>query len=81
MPWLCWELLFLMLCMLCMDKGSSLNLDLMIFSSYVAIMIMLMTIYVYMYVCMSLFDRVVRYHDCFVLTFICMYVCHFLTGH
>jgi len=44
-PWLCWERL------LCMDKGSSLNLDLMVSSNYVLIMIMLMSIYVYMYAC------------------------------
>jgi len=50
-PWLCWELLFSMLCMLCMDKGSSLNLDLMLSSNYVVIMIILMSIYAYMYVC------------------------------
>ena len=30
----------------CMDKGSSLNLDLMISGNYVMIMIMLMTLYV-----------------------------------
>jgi hypothetical protein len=54
MPWLCWELLFSMLCMLCMNKGSSLNLDLMISGNYVMIMIMLMLyIYICMYVCMS----------------------------
>jgi len=37
MPWLCWELL---LSMLCMNKGSSLKLDLMNASNYVVIMIM-----------------------------------------
>ena len=60
MPWLSWELLFLMFCM---DKGSSLNLDLMIYGSYVVIMIMFMYIHVYMYVCMSLFDWVFMDHD------------------
>jgi len=50
MPCLCWEFLFSMLCMLCMDKGSFLNLDLMISSNCVVIMIMLMPINVYMYV-------------------------------
>jgi len=33
-----------------MDKGISLNLDLMVSGNYVVIMIMLMFIYVYMYV-------------------------------
>lgn len=57
MPWLCWERLFPMLCMLCMNKGSSLNLDLMLLGNYFMIMILLMFKYVYMYVCMSLSDR------------------------
>jgi len=48
MPWICWEHLFLMLCMLFTHKGSSLNLDLMISSNYFLIMIMPMSIYVYM---------------------------------
>ena len=61
-----------MLCMLCMNKGSSLNLDLMLSSNYFMIMIMLMFIYVYMYVCMSFSDRVVRDHDYFMLTIIYM---------
>ena len=43
-------MLLLMLCMLCMDKGISLNLDLMIFGNCIVIMIMLMSIY--MYICM-----------------------------
>ena len=51
-----------MLYMMCTDKGSSLNLDLMISGNYVVIMIMLMSIYVYMYVCMSFSDRDVRDH-------------------
>ena len=54
MPWLCWEQLF---SMLCMNKGSSLNLDLMLSGNYVMTLIMLMFIYVYMYVCVSLSDR------------------------
>jgi len=41
MPWLCCELLFSMLCMLFIDKGSSLNLDLMSISNCALIMIML----------------------------------------
>ena len=60
--------------MLCMDKGCSLNLDLMISGNYVVIMIMLISLYVYMYVCMSLSDRVIRDHNCFMLMFIYMYV-------
>ena len=43
--------------MLSMNKGNSLNLDLMVSGNYVMIMIMLMFIYVYMYVCMSLSDK------------------------
>ena len=50
MPWLCWELLFSKLCMFCMNKGSSLNLDLMLSGNYDVIMIMLM-FYVYICVC------------------------------
>ena len=46
-----------------MDKGSPLNLDLMILGNYVVIMIMLMTMYVQMYVCMSFSGRVVNDHD------------------
>ena len=65
MPWLCWELFFSMLCMLSIDKGSSLNLDLMISSNYVVIMIMMMSIYVYMYVRTLLPERVIKDHDCF----------------
>lgn len=74
MPWLCWELLFSMLCMHCMNKGSSLNLDLMISSNYIVIMITLMSICVYqcMYV-MS--NKVIMDHDYFMLMFYaCMYI-------
>ena len=60
MAWLCWELLFSMLCMLCTDKGSSLDLNLVISSNYLIITIMLMSIYAYMYVFMSFSDRVIR---------------------
>jgi len=56
MPWLCWELLFSMLPMCFMNKGISLNLDLMLSGNYVMIMIMLMFIYVYMNVYMELPD-------------------------
>ena len=52
MPWLCWELLFSMLCVSCIGKGSSHDLDVIISGNYVLIMIMLTFIYVYMYVCM-----------------------------
>lgn len=55
MPWLCLELLFSILCMCCMDKGSSLNLDLMISGNYIMIIIMLMSIYEYMCVYMLCF--------------------------
>ena len=76
MPWLCWEMLFLMLHMCCTHKGRSLNLDLMISSKYVVIMIMLMSICVCMYVCMYVMsDRVIMDHDNFMLMFICPYVC------
>lgn len=51
MPLLCWEIFFSMLHMHCTNKGISLNLDLMIFGNYVAIMIVSMYIYIYMYVC------------------------------
>ena len=57
MPWIFSELLFSMLHMCFMNKGISLNLDLMLFGNYFVIMIMLKFIYVYMYVCMSLSDR------------------------
>jgi len=60
MPWLCWGLLLSMLCMSCIDKRNSLNLDLMISRNYVAIMIMLMPPYVYMYACISLVEMVIR---------------------
>ena len=36
---------------------------------------MLMSIYVYMYVFMPLSDKVVRDHDCFMITIIYMQVC------
>jgi len=49
-PWLCWELLFSMLCMLFMHKGRYFNLDLMIFGDCVVTMITLMFLYVCMYV-------------------------------
>lgn len=75
MPWLFWAMLFTMLCI---DKGSFLNLDLMIYGNYVVIMIMLMPIYVYMYICMPLFDRVVMDHDCLMLMFICICVCMYV---
>jgi len=39
MPSLCWEFLFLMSCMHCADKGSSLNLDLMNIGNYVVIIV------------------------------------------
>jgi len=58
MPCICWELLFSMLHMCCMNKGISLNLYLMLSSNYVMIVIILMFIYVYMNVCMSLSDKV-----------------------
>ena len=48
MPWLFWELLFPMLCMLCTYKGSYVNIYPMIPSNYVVVMVMLMSIYVYM---------------------------------
>jgi len=69
-----------MWCMLCMDKGNSLNLDLMLFKNYVVNMIMLMSIYVYMSLCMSFSNRVVKNHDGLMLMFICIYVCHCLIG-
>ena len=53
-----------MLCMVCTDKGISLNLDLMVSGTYVLTMIMLTSIYVYMYVCMYVMsDRVIMDHD------------------
>ena len=58
--------------MLCMDKGHSLNLDLMISGNYVVIMIMLMSLYVYRYICMLLSNKVIRDHDFFMLMFIFM---------
>ena len=61
MPWLCCGLLF---SMLCMDKGSSLNLDLMISSNYVVIVIMMTSICIHMYACMYVIpDRVIMDHD------------------
>jgi len=64
-----------MLHMCCMRKGSSLNLDIMIFGNYVVIMIMLMSICVYMCVCMYvIYDTVIMDHDYFMLMFyVCMY--------
>ena len=47
--WLCWEQFFSMFHICFMNKGISLNLDLMLSGNYV--MIMLMFIYVYMYLC------------------------------
>lgn len=58
MPFLCWERLFSMLCMLYTDKGSTLNLDLALSDNYVMIMIMMMLIYVCVCICMSLSDRI-----------------------
>lgn len=52
MPCLCWELLF---SMLCMDKGSSLNLDLMNTSNCIVILIML--------ICVCVCDMVVWGHS------------------
>lgn len=66
--------------MMCMDKGGSINLDLMISSNYVVIMIMLTCLYVYMYICMFLFEWVIKYHDYFIMIFVCMYVCHCVRG-
>lgn len=74
MAWLRWKLLLSMVWMLCIDKGSSLNLDLMISHKCAVITIMLMSIYVYMYVCMSFSDKIVRGHDLFMLMFICIHV-------
>lgn len=54
MPWLCWERLFSMLYILYMNKGSYLNLDLMLSDNCVMIMIVLMFIYVCIHLCMSL---------------------------
>jgi len=72
--------LFSMLCMLCMDKGCSLNLDLMLSSNYVVIMTMLMFIYVYMHVCMYVVsDRVVINHDFFMLIFMYMYLSNYVS--
>jgi len=65
---------------MCIDKGSYLNLDLMISSNYVVIMIMLMFIYVYMYVCMYVMsERVIMDYDCFMLIFMYMYLCTYVT--
>lgn len=72
-PWLCWEQLFLMLCMLWMDKGSYLNLDLMIFGNYVVIMFILMFIYIHVYMYVSMHVIFWWDHDCFMLIFICIY--------
>ena len=64
--------------MLCMDKGSSLNIDLMISGNYSVIMTLAMSIYVYMYVSMLLSDRVIMDYDFFMLMFICMYACMYV---
>ena len=56
---LCWELLF---SMLCMDKGSSINLNLMIFGNMLWSWLC-WCLYVYMYVCMLMSNRVVRDHS------------------
>ena len=64
MPWLCWELLFSLLHICCMNKGSYLNLEHMLSGNYVMIMSMLMFIYVCIYVSMSLFDRVIKDRPC-----------------
>jgi len=61
--------------MLCMDKGSSLNIDLMISGNYSVIMTLAMSIYVYMYVSMLLSDRVIMDYDFFMLMYVCMHVC------
>ena len=79
MPCLWWEQLYSIFCKLCIDKGVSLNLDLMVHGNYVVFMIMLMSIYVYMYACMYVIsDRVIIDHDCFMLMFICLYVCMYV---
>jgi len=64
MPWLFLELLFSMLCILCADKGSFINLGIMISCDNVVIMVVLMSIYVYVYVCMTLFGKIIRDHAC-----------------
>ena len=47
--------------MSCMNKGSSINVELMLSGNYfmIMIMLMLMFIYIYMNVCMSLSEKVV----------------------
>ena len=75
MPCLCWELLFSILRMLCMDKWIFLNFYLMISGNYVVIMILIILIYVYMYACISLSDRVISNHDYLMLIFICIDAC------
>lgn len=70
--WICWERLFSMLCMMCTDKGSSPNLDIILSCNYVMIMIMLISIYVCMYV---VSHRVIMDHGHLMLMFICIYVC------
>ena len=75
MPWLCWDCCS-QYYTCCMNKGSTLNLDLIISGNFVVIMIMLRIIYVYMWVCMYVMsDRVITNHDYFMLMFICTYVC------
>lgn len=79
MPWICWELLFSMLCMCCTHKGSYLNFDLMISGNYIVITIMLMSICVYMYVCVhAMSNRFIMDHDYFKLMFTCTYVCMYV---
>ena len=86
MPWLSSKLLFSLLCMVCMHKGSSLNLDFMIFGNYVVIIFILtfiyICIYIYIYIYMDvlyvcMYVVVWQDHDCFMFIFICiyMYVC------
>ena len=81
MSWIFWELLFSMLCMVRTDKGSSINLDLMLYGNYVMIMTMLKFLYVCMYVCM--YVVVCQDDDCFILNvyvYVSMYICHCLIG-
>ena len=81
MPWLRWEQLFWMLCMMWKDKGSSLNLDLMISSTYIMIIIMMIFIYVHMYVCFAWQSRHVSWlFNANVYMHICVYVCRCLIG-
>lgn len=71
-PWLCWEKLFSMLCRLCTDKGSSLNLDLMTFGNYVVIHVYAN---IYMYVCMSFLTiSLLFYVDVYMYICVCMQI-------